>query len=98
MLEENTEKLHGAAEQKNVLVIDRAQVVNWTRITEKFRTSILDNFVDGQMLTGGENSHSMDGSERFSHFRDGGLGSISGNSSSARGGVLKKMLKRGTSK
>lgn len=97
MLEENTEKLHGAAEQKNVLCIDRTQVVNWTRITEKFRASILDNFVDGQMLSGGENSNSADDRGFFvDHFGTGG------SSSSARGGggsgILKKMLKRGTSK
>ncbi len=40
MLEKNTEKLHEYTE-KNVDQVDRTHVVNLTRITEKFMTSLL---------------------------------------------------------
>jgi ariadne-1 len=51
-LEEHTEKLHECTEGKNVFTADRTQVVNWTRITERFRSAILENFLDGEMLGG----------------------------------------------
>jgi hypothetical protein len=51
-LEEHTEKLHECTEGKNVFTADRTQVVNWTRITERFRNAILENFLDGEMLGG----------------------------------------------
>ncbi len=47
MLEENTEKLHECTEGQNVFTADRTQVVNWTRITERFRKSLLDSYIDG---------------------------------------------------
>ncbi len=50
MLEENTEKLHECTESANVFTADRTQVVNWTRITERFLQSVLDNYVDGVVV------------------------------------------------
>lgn len=40
MLEKNTEKLHEYTE-KNIDQVDRTQVVNLTRVTDKFMASLL---------------------------------------------------------
>eukprot|EP01038_Epipyxis_sp_PR26KG_P011786 gene11786-15769_t len=47
MLEENTERLHGYVEKSAIQCIQRAEVINMTRIIEKFRDSLLDHIVGG---------------------------------------------------
>ena len=46
MLEENTETLHGFTEQKDLRKLDKQEVVNFTRITERFRDSLLEDITD----------------------------------------------------
>lgn len=46
MLEENTEKLHEFTEQKDLKKLDRQLVTNITRITERFRDSLLEDITD----------------------------------------------------
>eukprot|EP01034_Spumella_vulgaris_P031118 gene31118-38455_t len=66
------------------LLFERHQVVNWTRITEKFRNAILDNFMDGQMIGGGENS--MQSSNVFDFASNNNTSSNGSSSAAATGG------------
>lgn len=59
MLEKNTERLHECTEH-NIEQMDRTQVVNLTRVTEKFMNSLLSTMsggiVDAGTVTGGDPS------------------------------------------
>jgi ariadne-1 len=57
MLEKNTEKLHEYTEQP-LDEIDRTQVVNLTRVTERFMASLLANMMEGVVGVGGSSSSS----------------------------------------
>ena len=57
MLEKNTERLHECTEQK-VLDIDRSQVINLTRVTEKFMASLMES-MNGGIIQGAEGTSQM---------------------------------------
>jgi ariadne-1 len=48
MLEKNTERLHEVSEQE-IKDVDRTQVINLTRITEKFMSSLMDTMGGGSI-------------------------------------------------
>ena len=50
MLEENTERLQEFIETKNLKSLDRTELINYTRITERFRNSLLDDIHDEAAL------------------------------------------------
>ena len=50
MLEGNTEHLQELIETKNLKTLDRTTLINYTRITEKFRNSLLDDIHDEAAL------------------------------------------------
>jgi ariadne-1 len=50
MLEENTERLQEFIETKKLKNLDRTELINYTRITERFRNSLLDDIHDEAAL------------------------------------------------
>ena len=54
MLEGNTEHLQELIETKNLKILDRTMLINYTRITEKFRNSLLDDIHDEAALEHGK--------------------------------------------
>jgi len=74
LLEKNTERLHEYTEQ-SLEAIDRAQVVNLTRVTERFMASLLASMTGGVVDLNAGISLNHDGMD--------GTGAVGGGSSSA---------------